>query len=198
MSDDQSFVYDGFDVSDPEMTGWDGQGAGGPTVSEGEHLFEVVSCKIVNTKKNDGRNFEVEYRTVGGPDAGETVKVWYLCQGEKFGRGHKGRIVHVFRNALRVPLNATGGFETKDTIGRQMYATVTHESYEKYLPETQTTKTYTNAALSMERPVEDEATQAQAQASSKAPSAPPSRPPAAPRPPAPPAARPSAPPARPR
>lgn len=196
MSDNENFVYDGFDVMDESITGWDGSGAGGPNIPEGEHLFEAISCKIVNTKKGDGRNFEVEYKVVDGASAGETTRCWYLCQGEKFGRPHKGRIVQVFRNSLRVPMNQTGGFETKDVVGRRMFATVAHEQSERYNPETQQTKTYTNVALSMERPVEDEASQAAA--APKAPSAPPSRPPApAPRAPAP-AARPSAPPARPR
>lgn len=190
---DDNFVYDGFDVGDPEIQGWDGTGGGGPKIPPGEHLFEVVGCKVVSTKKGDGKNFEVEYKVVGG-ESDDTFRQWYLCMGDNFKKGHKARIVQVFRNALRVPMDDNGRFETKNVPGLKMYAVVSHEQSDKYDATTQTTKTYTNVSLSCERPTEDEATAPAA--STKAPSAPPSRPPAAP-PAARPAARPpAAPPAR--
>lgn len=198
MSDDANFVYDGFDVGDENIKGWDGQGGGGTNVPEGEHRLRVLSCTQEPTKNGDGKNFVMTYQVVDGPAANEELRQWYLCAGDKFKTGHKRRIVQVFRNALRVPFTDKGAFEGKDVIGREMYATCKHETVTKYNPETQADQTFTNASLSMERPTEDEATEiAAAAAPAKAASAPPARPPAAPaRPPARPAAPPPRPPAR--
>lgn len=194
-----NFVFDGFDLNDPGLDGWDGQGGGPPEIPLGEHLFEAVSAKIVNTKAGDGKNVEIEWKVVGGEADGKTTRAWYHCASEKgLKTGSKKRLAHVFRDVLRVT-NAAGGFETKDIPGKRMYAVVSHEEQVKYDPQTQQNKTYLNVSLSCERAwegAEDQAQQAAPAAPPKAPTAPPSRPPAAPPTAARPPARPPAAPAR--
>jgi hypothetical protein len=193
---EQNFVYDGFNMADETIKPWDGVGGnGGTNVPEGEHLFEAIECTQTPTKAGDGMNIVVKYKVVDGNAAGEEMTQWYLCAGDKFKPAHRGRIVHVFRNSLRVPLDQNGGFAGGDVVGKRMYATCRHETRGVYKPETQQTVDMTSASLSMERPIEDEA--AVATGGAKAASAPPSRPPAAPARPAAPPSRPAAPPTRP-
>lgn len=187
----EDFVFDSFDLNDEKLVGWDGTGGGPPEIAPGEHMFEFVSAKSVPTKNGDGRNIECEVKVVGGEYDGKAVRQWYHYASDKgLKEGSKKRIAHVFRDVLGI-MNAQGGFEGKDIIGKRMYATVAWTTSKKYNAEQGTEKEYTNIDLSCERRVEDE----QQAAGAATTNAPPTR--AASAPPARPPARPAAPPARP-
>lgn len=196
MSETENFVFDGFDVAPDAapIKAWDGSSSM-PTIPAGEHLFELTSLTVADTKAGDGKNLVAEFKCLSeGEGNGEIVRNWFLCVGPKVKPGHKGRIAAVFRDALQVPgINPVNlQFETKNAVGRRMYATVTLKQRNYYDPNTGEEKQATNAELSAERPVEAAAqpqAPAPAAAPARAPSAPPARPPA-------PAARPAAPPPR--
>ena len=202
MSETENFVFDGFDVAPDAapIQAWDGNSSA-PSIPAGEHLFELTSLTVADTKAGDGKNLVAEFKCLSpGEGNGESVRAWFLCVGPKVKKGHKGRIAAVFRDALQVPgINPVNlQFETKNAIGCQMYATATLKERRYYDPTTGEEKSATNVELSGERPVNPTPAQPQAQpqapaaatAPPRAPSAPPARPPAAP------PARPAAPPAR--
>lgn len=198
MSDTENFVFDGFDMAPDAapIQGWDGNSSM-PSIPAGEHLFELISLSVADTKAGDGKNLVAEFKCLSEGDGnGETVRSWFLCVGPKVKKGHKGRIAQVFRDALQVPgINpATLQFETKNAVGCRMYATATLKQRNYYDPATGEEKQATNVELSSERPAQAQAPVAVAAAAPAAPARAPSAPPS--RPPAPPAARPAAPPQR--
>ena len=186
MSDTENFVFDGFDVAPDAapIQGWDGSSSM-PTIPAGEHLFELVSLSVADTKAGDGKNLVAEFKCLSDGDGnGETVRTWFLCVGPRVKKGHKARIAQVFRDALQVPgINpATLQFETKNAVGCRMYATASLKQRTYYDAVTQEEKQAANVELSGERAAQAQAPVAAAApaAPARAPSAPPPRPPAAP------------------
>lgn len=186
-----SIEYDGFDLNDESVRSWDGEpGFKLPNIEPGEHHFEVKSCTIEDNKNGNGKNLVVVYTCIDdGPAFGEDVKQWYVCGGENFKSGHMGRIKRVIKEALQVPINSTGGFNTAHVVGRRMYATFALEETTRYEPLTQQQRQVYNPKLSLERPdtqmtlptvaaAPARPTAAVPAAPSKAASAPASRPPA--------------------
>ena len=197
MSKDEGFenvVFDGFDLADENLQGWDGEGGGPPEIPPGEYTLEVKHVEVTDTNAGDGKNFVVTYAVADeGPYADKEFKQWYLFNGKNVKEGHRRRIAHVMRDCLRVPINGQGGFETKDLLGLRMSALLGHESYTKHNPLTQQAKEYVNITVSGERPLEGAVAAAPAPtpnkataAAPKAPARPPAAPPRAPasRPPA--------------
>jgi len=182
----ENVVFDGFDLADENLQGWDGEGGGPPAIPPGMYTLEVTNVEIVDTNAGDGRNFVFTWKVADeGEFLGKEFKSWMLYTGKNFKEGHRRRIAHVIRDCLRCPLNGAGGFETKDLLGLRLTATVSHEVTAKRNPLTQQIKEYINLVINGERPIEG-APSAQAAAPSKPaaapprPTAPPSRPPAAP------------------
>lgn len=192
MSDDfQNVVFDGFDLGDENLQGWDGEGGGPPEIPPGEYTLEVKHIEVADTNAGDGKNFILTYAIADeGPYLGKEFKQWMLYAGKNVKEGHRRRIAHVFRDCLRVPLNGQGGFATQDALGLRLSAMLGHETYSKVNPLTQQTKEYVNITVNGERPVGDApAAAAKPVAPAKAPPAAPARAPAAP--PRAPAARPA-------
>lgn len=182
----ENVVFDGFDLADENLQGWDGEGGGPPAIPPGIYTLEVANVEIADTNAGDGRNFVFTWRVADeGEYQGKEFKSWMLFAGKNLKDGHRRRIAHVIRDCLRAPLNAAGGFETKDLLGLRLTATISHETYAKRNPLTQEIKEYINLQMNGERPVEG-AAPAQAAAPAKPagappkPTAPPSKPPAAP------------------
>lgn len=178
-------IWNEWDLQDESIKAWDGASSG-PLIPPGTYEFEAVSCEMSPTKAGDGMNFVVEWKvTSDGESNGAVIRRWYLCAGPNLKNGHRGRIKRVFQFALQL---GTQGIDTDAVPGRRIIADIVHKTESRYDVNTQQERTFTNADMINESPVEQAAPAPVAAkpatrvAPPKAPSAPPSRPPVAPRP----------------
>jgi hypothetical protein len=126
MSEQQDYIIDDVDLSDPNLKGWDG--IAGPVLPIGEYEVEVVAVDVETTKKGDGRNLVMTHAVkTEGDWYDQEVKQWLKIAGPNDKLGVKKRMAHVVRDVLGVPLLPGGGFETKHLIGRRMIINIIHD-----------------------------------------------------------------------